>query len=68
MVGFRGGRLGGLPAVLGRYFREKSSFLQNHFCVLGDGLESPPVAFGKKLACFDAISVRFGLHFGADPS
>ena len=56
------------PSVSGRDFREKSLFLQNHFCVFGDGLESPPVAFGKKLACFDAISVRFGLDFGADSS
>jgi hypothetical protein len=49
-------------------FHEKSCFLQNHFCVLGDDLESPGVAFGEILARFGAISVRSGPHFGAGPS
>jgi hypothetical protein len=46
MVGFRGGRSGGLAAVLGRDFSGKIMILQIHFCVLGDCLESPGVAFG----------------------
>ena len=43
-------------------------FAKNHFCVLGDDLESPGVAFGEILARFGAISVRSGPHFGAGPS
>ena len=65
MVGFRGGRLGGLPAVFGLDFHEKSRFLEFHFCVLGDALESPGVAFGEILAHFGAVSVRSGPSFGA---
>ena len=43
-------------------------FLQIHFCVLGDGLESPGVAFGAILASFGAIPVRSGPIFSAFPS
>ena len=68
MVGFRGGGSGGLPAVLGQDVHEKAYFLQIHFCVLGDGLESPGVAFGKVRARSDAISPRSGPDFGAGPS
>ena len=49
-------------------FLAKSFLWQNHFCVLGDELESPGVAFGEILARFGAISVRSGPHFGAGPS
>ena len=68
MVGFRGGRSGGLAAVLGRDFSGKIIILQIHFCVLGDCLESPGAAFGEVLARPGAISVRSGPHFGANPS
>ena len=43
-------------------------FCKIHFCVLGDHLESPGLAFGEILARFGAISVRSGPHFGAGPS
>ena len=68
MVGFRGGRLGGLAAISGLDFHEKSRFLQFLFCVWGDALESPGVAFGVILARFGAVSMRSGPSFGVFPS
>ena len=66
MVGCRGGCSGGLPAVLGLDFHEKSCFCKINFCVFGGVRESPRVGFGRVWARFDAISVRIvrNLRYG----
>ena len=60
---FRGGRLGGLPAFLGRDFGEKSNVSGRKPCRPRDGLGSFALAFGAKRARFEVISMRNAVNF-----
>ena len=64
---FRGGRLGGLPAFLGRDFGEKSRFSGRKPCRPRGGLGSFPLAFGAKRARFEVIAARNDVSFTGIP-